>query len=300
MLKQFLFLFVTVFTINAASAQVPEFDQLEMFYAQGLYKKVYKKSNQYLNKPEYDYSLLPSFYRSLSMFQLSTNERWRKQHPNAVQDARNMMMELRSTQDGIKVLEMHVNEISSLKSDLMAQMGEYKRMELNAEFNELQLVMTDLFSNIPTVETQGQQKTVKPSKEIVKEFEFKAEDRNEMIQFAQNQIGVPYVWAGNTPSGFDCSGFTGYVMSAYHKSVPRRAADQYAQSTKIKEKQAQKGDLVFFDNGSGISHVGMVISEQGEPIVMIHASTSKGVIVTAIDESEYWKKRLAGFGTYLK
>jgi len=300
MLKQLLFFIVTVFTISCANAQVPEFDQLEMYYAQGLYQKVYKKSNQYLNNPEYDYSLLPGYYRSLSMFQLSGNERWRRQHPNAVQDARNLLLEMRSTQDGLKVWEMHVNEISSLKSDLMAQMEEYKRTELNAEFAELQLILTDLFSNVPTIENQGQQKTEKPSKEVVKEFEFKAEDRNEMIQFAQNQIGVPYVWSGTSPSGFDCSGFTGYVMSAYHKSVPRRAVDQYEQSTKIKEKQAQKGDLVFFDNGSGISHVGMVISEQGAPIVMIHASSSKGVIVTAIDESEYWKKRLAGFGTYLK
>jgi len=81
--------------------------------------------------------------------------------------------------------------------------------------------------------------------------------------------------------------------------LPRRAADQYNACKKIKEKSVQKGDLVFFDNGSGVSHVGMVISEKGEPIVMIHASSSQGIIRTAIDTSDYWKSRLKGYGTFV-
>lgn len=279
------------------SAQVPEFDQLEMYYAQGHYKKVLRKANKYLDKPEYDYSLLPSYYRALSMMQLYGLENWRLNHPNALQDARNMYLDIRSSLDGQKVLEAHMYEVATVKTDLMTMLGEFKRMQLNAEFEELQAVIVELFDAVPTIEKEGQ---VKPVVEKVTEFEFNPEDRNEMVVFAEQQLGVPYVWAGNTPSGFDCSGFTGYVMSAYNKQIPRRAVDQYEQSTKLKRKSVQKGDLVFFDNGSGISHVGMIVSEQGAPLVMIHASTSKGIMVTNIEESEYWSKRLAGFGTYLK
>jgi cell wall-associated NlpC family hydrolase len=58
--------------------------------------------------------------------------------------------------------------------------------------------------------------------------------------------------------------------------------------------------LVFFNNGSGVSHVGMIISEKGQPLVMIHASSSKGIMITDIESSEYWLKRLYGFGTYVE
>jgi hypothetical protein len=43
----------------------------------------------------------------------------------------------------------------------------------------------------------------------------------------------------------------------------------------------------------------MVISEKGEPVVMIHASSSQGIIRTAIDASGYWKSRLKGYGTFV-
>ncbi len=296
MWKSLIVLVVVCFGAFEVKAQVPEFDQLEMYYAQGHYKKVLRKANRYLDKPEYDYSLLPGYYRALSMFQLHGSEIWRQNRPNALQDARNMFIDIRSSLDGQKVLDAHMYEIASLKTDLMSRLGEYKRLQLNAEFEELQAILVELFETVPTIEKEG---LVKPKVEKVTEFDFKPEDRSEMVVFAEQQLGKPYVWAGSTPSGFDCSGFTGYVMGAYNKQIPRRAADQYEKSTKLKRKSVQKGDLVFFDNGSGISHVGMIISEQGGPLIMIHASTSKGIMVTNIDESEYWSKRLAGFGTYV-
>ena len=124
--------------------------------------------------------------------------------------------------------------------------------------------------------------------------------RDEVIQTAKKQLGVPYVWAGNSPDGFDCSGFTSYVMSKNGGELPRRAADQFNDSEKVKAKNVQPGDLVFFNNGSGVSHVGIVISKNGDPLVMIHSSSSKGIIITNVSESEYWTKRLHGFGTYIK
>ena len=88
-------------------------------------------------------------------------------------------------------------------------------------------------------------------------------------------------------------------MKQTGKELPRRAVEQYESSRKVKPKNVQKGDLVFFDSGSGISHVGLIISEKGKPLVMIHASSSKGVIITEIEQSDYWLTRLYGFGTFM-
>ncbi|MGW2249316.1 C40 family peptidase [Kitasatospora sp. NPDC001660] len=72
-------------------------------------------------------------------------------------------------------------------------------------------------------------------------------------------MGKPYVWGGNGPSGYDCSGL---VQQAYRRSgmsLPRVADDQYAATTSISAGQSRRGDLVFWsDSGraSGIHHVG--------------------------------------------
>ncbi|MFD0348290.1 C40 family peptidase [Kitasatospora aburaviensis] len=82
------------------------------------------------------------------------------------------------------------------------------------------------------------------------------------IDYALAQLGKPYVWGGNGPSGYDCSGL---VQQAYRRagiSLPRVADDQYAATTPIGAGQLRRGDLLFWsDNGraSGIHHVGIYL-----------------------------------------
>jgi cell wall-associated NlpC family hydrolase len=113
-------------------------------------------------------------------------------------------------------------------------------------------------------------------------------------------LGVPYLWAGSSPEGFDCSGFTSYVFQQKGIELPRRSADQFELSKHIKQKDAKPGDLVFFNSGSGVSHVGIVISKKGESLKMIHSSSSKGIIITDVANSTYWQQRIHGFGTFIK
>ncbi|MEY3424682.1 MAG: hypothetical protein RL679_40, partial [Bacteroidota bacterium] len=252
-----LFVFILVVFVGSESwAQVREFDKLEMFYAQGHYKSVYRKASRLLDIPDYDYSQVPTFYKSLALFQLSQNEYWLIHNPKALEEAGLLFRQIKNSSDGKKILEAHVYEIAYLKADLISWAEDLKRRDKKTEFENVQKVMDGLFDGVPDIENQGEIVDFK-GEETEEDAYFK--ERQKIIEYAKKQIGTPYVWAGNSPPGFDCSGFTCYVMKEFGKELPRRAVDQHENSKKIKEKNAQKGDLIFFDNGSGISHVGMIV-----------------------------------------
>lgn len=289
---------VSVLLYSFSNAQNANFDRLELLYSQGHYTKVYKQTGKFLDNPEYDYSRIPTFYRALSIFQLSENKQWLKARPHAIADAKELYIKLKSTTEGLELIENHMDQITALKQDLMNRIGDLKREGRENDASELQLLIADLFDAVPLIKEEKPIKETKPVEEVT-EFSFDAKNRDEIILFAKQQLGKPYVYAGNSPSGFDCSGFTSYVFSAYQINLPRRSRDQYDGAKKIKESNVKKGDLVFFDNGSGVNHVGLIISEKGESPVMIHASTSQGIVITDIKSSDYWNKRLKGYGTFL-
>lgn len=112
----------------------------------------------------------------------------------------------------------------------------------------------------------------------------------ELIKDAQKYLGAPYRYAGNTSAGFDCSGLVNKVFDENKYSLPRRSEDQSKKGVEIRIKEARPGDLVFFatSGGSRVSHVGIVhdIGRDGE-VKFIHSSTSKGVIISSLNE-KYW------------
>lgn len=109
--------------------------------------------------------------------------------------------------------------------------------------------------------------------------------RQRIVAEAQKYIGTAYVWGGSTPGGFDCSGFTQYVLKQCGISIPRTTTEQAAVGTYIPKSKLQPGDLVFLQNTyrAGISHVGIYIGN-GQ---MIHASSSKGVTISNLSGSYY-------------
>lgn len=280
--------------------QVKALDKLEVLYDQGHYKMVLRRANRLLDQPDYDYSYKPEFYKSLALFQLADQGLWGQFHPKALQEARELFSMVLSSPDGIKVFNTHLNHVSQLKRDLVTKALAYKSEGKQDKYDEIQQILFGLFDRIPDLDVPGEiQPPVVDAPEI-KETAATSKEREEIIKYAKKQLGVPYKWAGVDPNGFDCSGFTSFVMKEFKVTLSRRAEDQYNSSVKVKQKNAQKGDLVFFNNGSGISHVGIIVSAKGEPLTMIHASSSKGVIITNIEESEYWLKRLYAIGTYVK
>lgn len=114
---------------------------------------------------------------------------------------------------------------------------------------------------------------------------YDASSSSSIVSVAQNYMGVPYVWGGTSPSGFDCSGFTQYVMRQCGYSINRTAAAQYSNGSYVSYSSLQAGDLVFFANtysAGGITHVGIYIGG-GQ---FIHAANG-GVKISALSESYY-------------
>jgi uncharacterized protein YgiM (DUF1202 family) len=109
--------------------------------------------------------------------------------------------------------------------------------------------------------------------------------RQQIVAEAKKHLGTPYVWGGSTPKGFDCSGFVQYVMNMNGISLPRTTTEQYKIGTYVAKSDLQPGDLVFLQNTyrDGISHVGIYVGD-GK---MIHASSSKGVVISSLSTSYY-------------
>ncbi len=111
-----------------------------------------------------------------------------------------------------------------------------------------------------------------------------------VVQTSMQYMGVPYVFGGTSPSGFDCSGYVRYVFAQAGISLPRMADEQYYSTTPISTAELRAGDLVFFSTYTyGPSHVGIYLGD-GQ---FIHASSSYGVSIASLSGS-YWTATYIG------
>ena len=117
------------------------------------------------------------------------------------------------------------------------------------------------------------------------------EKYKKLIEVAKTFIGVPYVFGGNTPDGFDCSGFISYVYNEAGIKNTRRSSLEYFLKDTTVVKNPVPGDLVFFKNTyiATVSHIGIYLGN-GE---MIHAG-SKGIEITKLSY-KYWSDRQVAF-----
>ena len=102
-------------------------------------------------------------------------------------------------------------------------------------------------------------------------------------------IGQPYVFGGNRPGGFDCSGLVQWVYSKTGFEMPRLIPDQLATGKKVAQSDLRPGDLIAFANTyrRGLSHVGIFVGNDN----FIHAADeARGVMISSLQE-EYWKDR---------
>jgi cell wall-associated NlpC family hydrolase len=104
-----------------------------------------------------------------------------------------------------------------------------------------------------------------------------------VIANAAELMGTPYVWAGTTPQGFDCSGFIQYVFAKEGVKLPRTVAQMWDATTAVSEPAV--GDLVFFQTyAAGPSHLGIYIGNNQ----FVHSGSNSGVTISDLS-LKYWK-----------
>ena len=123
--------------------------------------------------------------------------------------------------------------------------------------------------------------------------------RQELVDSAKQYIGLPYLWAGVSAYGFDCSGLMYSVYKNHGILIPRDSSVQATHGTAVNRKDLQPGDLIFFAHNKGkgkVYHVSMYVGG-GK---MIHApNSSKKVEIINMDTGTY-KTNYAGARRYLK
>lgn len=128
-----------------------------------------------------------------------------------------------------------------------------------------------------------------------------------IIDFAKQQIGVGYTYAGSTPeTGFDCSGFVTYVFKKFGYKLPRSSKYYGKIGTKIALKNCKKGDIILFAGYNPkkrpIGHVGIIVENNKGDIKFIHSATSKrrGVVISHYNSIKYYTQRFVGIRRVIK
>lgn len=119
--------------------------------------------------------------------------------------------------------------------------------------------------------------------------------RMDIMQEAAGYIGSRYKYSGVNPStGFDCSGFTSFILAKFDISLPHQSGSQAQQGRPVPLDRVMPGDIVYFTRKSRIFHVALVETNDAEGITVIHSTTSRGVIRENITRSDYWRPKIAG------
>jgi cell wall-associated NlpC family hydrolase len=107
-----------------------------------------------------------------------------------------------------------------------------------------------------------------------------------VVRIATRYLGVPYVWGGASPAGFDCSGLVTHVFARVGVSIPHNAAQQYRHGAAVSRARLEPGDLVFFNR---LHHNGIYLG-RGR---FIHATKLGGVKISRLDD-DWFRSRWVG------
>lgn len=187
--------------------------------------------------------------------------------------------------------DVRVRDAASLSSNIvgiyqngteMQVLGVYKDWYKVKAGDNIGFVFSDFFglrTDLPTGGNSGET----PSSGI----------GQQLVDAAMKYLDVPYVWAGTSPNGFDCSGFVHYVYKELGYSINRTAASIYENGSYVEKSQLQPGDPVCFTNsgsGSSIGHVGIYIGNDQ----FIHASSSARKVIISKLSDDYYIRNYVG------
>jgi peptidoglycan DL-endopeptidase CwlO len=195
----------------------------------------------------------------------------------------------------IKQVEGYKDKVAQRKAELDTQLQEQKQLSDKAEAAK-QKVVAQLAKQQKALKGKEAQITQLKKAEAARQAKLAAAARARqkflssragiVISTAMKYLGVPYVWGGSSPRGFDCSGLAKYCYAKVGISLPHSSAMQYHYGTHVSRSQLKPGDLVFFYNP--IHHVGIYIGNGN----MVNATGNHVQIGTVWKSSYYGATRL--------
>jgi hypothetical protein len=289
-------LFFFVVGTSVSNAQNKKMDKLEQFYTQGHYKTVHRKANKLLQDPMYDAYLLPTYYSAMSTFQLLQNPYWMKRNIAKIDESCRLMSNVFGSEKWAIIKETHSQELGDMAVLFERWLKDKNTVVDQINRQQLEDWITKVYKGYkfknPIIEEVGEDGLVSEG--------MSASQRSDLVHYSYEFMGIPYKWGGADAEGFDCSGFTSHIFKHSDVSLPRIASEQYKYAKTINARRAFMGDLVFFSEGKEITHVGILVNQQNEHKRMIHSSSSKGISVVDIDDSDYWRSRIVGYGRIIK
>ena len=123
--------------------------------------------------------------------------------------------------------------------------------------------------------------------------------RDSISSYAQEFIGIPYLWGGTSTKGFDCTGFVYYVFKKFGIKVSRASSGYENKGEKVEMENSKPGDIILFTGTDAsvrkVGHAGIVLKNENGLIDFIHSSSSKkhfGVTITRYNSSGYVRRFL--------
>jgi len=129
----------------------------------------------------------------------------------------------------------------------------------------------------------------------------KMKPRDGVVYYAKEYMGTPYRLGGNTTAGIDCSGLIHKAFQKQGIRIPRTVDELRKEGKRISKDRAKPGDILFFRTSKKrkLTHAGIVVGFKRDEPLFIHASSSRGVMISSLREG-YWNKAYAQTRRLLK
>ena len=302
-LKKQLLLYVLIVISNLMFAE-NDLNKVEALFNAGKYEKSYKKSEKLKGESAYYKKAKTYYLLGFSLLNIQNDQAKKLGVFNREKSIISYVIKgvkYQKSNSELKRFKQFFQGFTQLAKKRLLQSKKLRKERewkgiaelLAQQFNDTTPAYWEAHKVIEEAEVKEKVLAAKENEVFVKEL-LRNSKRDSIIRWARTYIGTPYVFAGVSRKGIDCSGFTSTVLNHFGSNLPHSCKTQATLGKKTKQYKA--GDLALFgyksSNGTvKPSHVGIVISNYPEPLKVIHATSSLGVRIDDVKASSYWKPK---------